>query len=100
MRILIAILIVLLAGLQYKVWFSDVGYLAAEKLRTKVMQQKVRSEALAVRNRLLTAQVLAFKEGLDAVEARARSDLGMIKPGETFYLVPEATPGTTPRNPW
>ena len=100
MRIFIAILIALLMGLQYKAWFSDVGYIAAQTLREKVAHQNARTEVLETRNRLLTAEVLALKEGLDAVEARARSDLGMIKPGETFYLVPEAIPGNMPRNPW
>ena len=41
------------------------------------------------RNRLLTAEVLALRSGHDAVEARARKDLGMVKEGETFFLVPE-----------
>ena len=50
---------------------------------------------MAQRNRLLTAEVLALQDGLDAVEARARSNLGMIKQGETFYhlLPPEQDPG-------
>ncbi len=100
MRVLIGILIVLLAGLQYKTWFGDVGYLAADALRVKVAQQKARTAELAKRNRILTAEVLALKEGLGAVEARARSDLGMIKPGETFYLVPEMLPGESRPAPW
>ena len=108
MRILIGITVVLLAGLQYKIWFGDVGYGAAEKLRMKVEQQHKRTAVLERRNRVLTAEVLALKEGLDAVEARARSDLGMIKRGETFYLVPEAVPevvpeavpGTVPKDVW
>lgn len=111
MRILIGIMIILLVGLQYKAWFSDVGYLAAEKLRVKVAQQHKRTIMLEQRNRILTAEVLAFKKGLDAVEARARSKLGMIKRGETFYLVTEgvpagvpevsaAVPGTDPEDSW
>ena len=91
MRILIGILLVVLAALQYKAWFSDVGYLEAERLRLKVAEQRQRAEVLEQRNRLLTAEVLALRRGLDAVEARARSDLGMVKEGETFYLVPDST---------
>ncbi len=100
MRILIGIMIVLLAGLQYKAWFGDVGYFAAERLRVKVAQQRQRTALLEQRNRILTAEVFALKIGLDAVEARARSDLGMIKRGETFYLVPEAVPGIVPKQTW
>ena len=100
MRVLIAVMVLLLAGLQYKVWFSDVGYLAAAKLRETVAQQHSRTAVLEQRNRILTAEVLALKEGLGAVEARARSDLGMIKRGETFFLVPDAASGTDRKNEW
>lgn len=97
-------MVILLAALQYKIWFGDAGYAAAEKLRVEVEQQRKRTAVLEQRNRVLTAEVLALKDGLDAVEARARSDLGMIKHGETFYLVPEvvpeAVPGTVPENVW
>lgn len=100
MRTLIGIMVILLVGLQYKAWFSDVGYLGAEKLRAKVLQQHQRTIMLEQRNRILTAEVLAFKKGLDAVEARARSDLGMIKREETFYFVPEPAPGIDPEEIW
>jgi cell division protein FtsB len=89
MRIVAALLIVMLLLLQYKAWFSDVGHRAANALRGQVDEQLVRSEQLEQRNRLLTAEVLALKDGLAAVEARARSDLGMVKKGETFYLMTE-----------
>jgi len=87
MRIIAAVLIVLLLLLQYKAWFSDVGHRAANALREQVDGQLARAEQLEQRNRLLTAEVLALKDGLAAVEARARSDLGMVKKGETFYLM-------------
>lgn len=89
MRLVNFILAVLLVLLQYKVWFSDVGYFAAERLRAEVQEQNNRGEGLARRNELLTAEVLALKGGVDALEARARNDLGMVKSGETFYLVPD-----------
>lgn len=87
MRGVIAILVVLLLALQWKAWFGDVGHLAAAELRERADAQRDRAELLAQRNRLLTAEVLALKEGYAAVEARARGDLGMIKQGETFCLV-------------
>jgi len=87
MRIVLGVMLTLVLLLQYKVWFSDVGYNAAASLRDQVADQGTRAEQLEQRNRLLTAEVMALKDGLDAVEARARSDLGMVKKGETFYLV-------------
>ena len=89
MRFVICILGVMLVLLQYKAWFSDVGYFAAERLRVEVEEQKTRGEVLARRNEILTAEVLALKKGVEALEARARNDLGMIKRGETFYLIPD-----------
>lgn len=87
MRLLLAVLVILLLALQYKAWFGDAGHLEAATLREQVERQRERAEVLAERNRLLTAEVLALKGGYAAVEARARSDLGMIKRGETFYLI-------------
>ena len=87
MKVFIGLLIFIAVLLQWKAWFSDVGYLAAQTLRDEVFRQELRGERLAERNRILTAEVRALKDGLAAVEARARSDLGMIRSGETFYLV-------------
>ncbi len=79
----------LLSGLylQYKYWFSDVGYFRERALGEEVSKQQQRLATQEERNRILAAEVRAQKHGLAAVEARARSDLGMIKEGETFYLV-------------
>ena len=90
MRVIVGILLVLLLVLQYKAWLGDAGCREAVALREQVARQNARAEMLAERNRLLTAEVLALKQGYAAVEARARSDLGMIGPGETFYLVPDS----------
>jgi cell division protein FtsB len=60
-RIVILILCIMLVLLQYKAWFSDVGYFAAERLREEVEEQRRRGEILARRNELLTAEVLALK---------------------------------------
>ncbi len=88
------IVMLLLAGsyLQFKYWFSDVGYFRDEALGEEVARQMQRLAALKERNRILAAEVRAQKQGLAAVEARARSDLGMIKEGETFYLVDSVEP--------
>jgi len=88
-RILLGILVILLLALQAKAWFGDAGHLEAADLREQVERQRQRTELLDERNRLLTAEVLALKDGMAAVEARARSDLGMVGPDEVFYLVPD-----------
>ncbi len=89
MRVFIATLIVVALYLQYKAWFSDVGYLAADALALEVEEQRRRTAILKQGNQILTAEVVALKNGPEALESRARSDLGMIKQGETFYLVTE-----------
>lgn len=93
MRVVMGIMVILLAMLQYKAWFGDTGHVAAAELARQVDEQRARAEVLEARNRLLTAEVLALKGGYAAVEARARSDLGMVKQGETFYLVPQRSAG-------
>ena len=89
MKIVTGALIVLCCSLQYKVWFSDVGYGALRQLEDAVNHQARRTEMQRQRNRILRAEVIELKSGHAAVEARARTDLGMVKKGETFYLVPD-----------
>ena len=88
------IIVLLLTGLylQYKFWFSDMGYFRIRALDAEVEKQNQRLHRLEERNRILAAEVQAQKHGLDAVEARARSDLGMVKADETFYLVNSERP--------
>jgi cell division protein FtsB len=76
-----------LVGLQVRLWFSDVGIFAQRDLETRVADQTRHTQELKQRNRLLAVEVQALKSGPAGVEARARSELGMIKEGETFYLV-------------
>ena len=86
-RFTLALLIVAVVALQYKAWFGDVGYFANAELEAEVAAQAQRTAVLNQRNRILTAEVLALQSDLIAVESRARANLGMIKEGETFYLV-------------
>jgi len=76
-----------LVGMQVRLWFSDVGVLARADLQTRVADQARRTHELEERNKRLAVEVAALKSGPAGVEARARSELGMIKNGETFYLV-------------
>jgi cell division protein FtsB len=87
MRILLAILIVLLVLLQAKLWLGDGGYRDVQRLKERVTQQEDENAELRARNDLLRAEVEDLREGLDAVEERARSELGMIREGVEFYLV-------------
>ena len=86
-RFTLALLVAAVLALQYKAWFGDVGYFSNAELQAEVAAQAQRTAVLTQRNRILTAEVLALQSDLIAVESRARANLGMIKEGETFYLV-------------
>lgn len=89
MKILIGILILLLIGLQYKLWLGDGSLSEVVQLSNELDLQKDKLRVLEQRNNILEAQVLDLQNGLDAFEEKARNDLGMIKPGETFIqLIP------------
>ncbi|MEF2148279.1 cell division protein FtsB [Aquilutibacter rugosus] len=85
--ILIGILALLLLLMQYSLWLGDHGETAVIQLRRVVAQQQHENEGLRQRNSSLAAEVEDLKSGEGAVEERARNELGMIKPGETFYRV-------------
>src|ERR1700726_4516204 len=89
-----AALAVAVVLLQYRVWFSEDGVREVERLTHAVATQRADNEQRAERNRQLAAEVRDLKAGMDALEERARSDLGMIAPNETFYQVVPARPRT------
>jgi cell division protein FtsB len=78
--------------LQYRLWFGSGGQREVEALQQQVRQQAHDNAGLKQRNEALAAEVEDLKSGEAAVEERARSELGMIKPGETFYRVVEPQP--------
>ncbi|MEW6998355.1 cell division protein FtsB [Colwelliaceae bacterium BS250] len=87
MRIITAILVLFLLLLQYRLWFgknSVSDYLA---LKASVVQQEQQNDKLVKRNKVIYADIFDLKNGLQAVEERARNELGMIKDGETFFRV-------------
>ncbi len=89
MKTLIIFLILVLIGLQYKLWFGDGSLSEVVQLSRELEIQKQKLQVLEERNRILEAQVLDLQNGLDAFEEKARNDLGMIKQGETFIqLIP------------
>lgn len=87
MRALFAILLLILVLLQLKMWFGEGGFSDVRRLEQRVEEQTEENEALAQRNRELRAEVEDLRQGLGAVEERARSELGLIKENEEFYQV-------------
>jgi cell division protein FtsB len=89
MKFLVAVLLLVLAGLQYRLWLSDDGIRSVLNLRQSVAAQTAENETLSRRNDQLAAEVKDLKEGLAALEERARTDLGMVGSNETFFQVVE-----------
>jgi cell division protein FtsB len=86
-RIFAAALLIAVLALQYRLWLSDSGIREVRRLQNAVAVQTQQNVELEERNEQLAAEVKDLKEGLDAVEERARSDLGMVGTNETFYQV-------------
>ena len=89
MRWVLLGLVLLLAWLQYRLWFGSGGSREVAALQQQVQRQARDNAGLKQRNDALAAEVEDLKSGEAAIEERARSELGMIKPGETFYRVVE-----------
>lgn len=92
LRIVLVLLLALLGWLQYRLWFGSGGQREVAQLQAQVARQRHDNAGLQQRNDALAAEVEDLKSGEAAVEERARNELGMIRPGETFYRViePEA----------
>ena len=82
---LFLILLLLLAGLQYRLWVGNGSLAQVTDLTQQIADQRAENEILLERNRVLDAEVLELKNGMETVEERARHELGMIKEGETLY---------------
>lgn len=93
MKILNSVLAGLLLLLQYQLWFGEGGFRAMWEIKQSRDAQKLENEALKERNAALEAEVLDLKQGLEAVEERARVEMGMIKADEVFYQI-LSTPGS------
>lgn len=91
MRTLWIILIFALFGLQYKLWLGDGNVHEWMALAQKNIAQQDINDKLKQRNQVLNAEIAELKSGDQALEEKARHDLGMIKPDETYYnLVDES----------
>jgi len=97
MRWLAAILLLLLLGLQYRLWVGNGSLAEVRALRDEIATQRAELERLRARNQTLAAEVRDLHEGLDALEERARSELGMIKEDELFLQIIENPIDDTPQ---
>lgn len=93
MRWLTVGLLALIGLLQYPLWLGKGGWLRVWDYDRQLLQQKEVTKQLEIRNAGLDAEVRDLKQGYDAIEERARFDLGMIKQDETFVQIPEKLAG-------
>ncbi|MBI4741276.1 MAG: cell division protein FtsB [Betaproteobacteria bacterium] len=89
MRWLSLALVALIVLLQYPLWLGKGGWLRVWEFDRQLQQQKEGSKKLEMRNAGLDAEVRDLKQGYDAIEERARFDLGMVKQDEVFVQIPE-----------
>lgn len=89
MKIVITVLIIILIGLQVRLWTGSGSFSEIDRLNSRVEVQAIENNELEERNNDLYKEVDELQTGLDAIEERARNDLGLIKEGETFYLIVE-----------
>ncbi len=87
MKILMLLLVVIVLALQFRLWVSSGGMREVWRLRHQVAAQQDVNEGLKERNRALAGEVQDLKDGKSAIEERARTDLGMVGPNETFFQV-------------
>src|SRR3989337_898541 len=101
MKFLAAGLVAVLVLLQYRLWLGDGGMREVHRLRAEIEVQRDQNSELKERNRTLSAEVQDLKKGTVAIEERARTDLGMVGRGETFYQVvpPKAAVAPEPARP-
>jgi cell division protein FtsB len=82
-------LVLVLSGLQYRLWVGEGSLAQVTELNRQIEEQKGENERLLERNRILEAEVMELKKGMETVEERARHELGMVKEGETLYQLAE-----------
>lgn len=89
MRILQSLLILIILGLQVRLWTGAGSFAEVDRLNKAIAVQEEENTALQGRNEELLREVEELKTGTDAVEEMAREDLGLIKEGETYYMIVE-----------
>ncbi len=89
MRWLAIALLVVIVLLQHPLWLGKGGWLRVWEVDRQLAEQKETNKVLELRNAGLDAEVRDLKQGYDAIEERARFELGMVKQGEVFVQIPE-----------
>ena len=93
MKWLSGLLLVLFVVLQYRLWVGEGSLAEVSRLKDEIARQEALNDRLEARNKLLENEVLELQQGVDSLEERARSELGMIKKGETYYqLIGQKSP--------
>ena len=92
MRVLAVVLVILIAAIQTPLWFGKGSWLRVWELDRQLEAQRQSNEQLRARNAALDAEVRDLKTGYDAIEERARSELGMIRQDEVFFQMIESGP--------
>ena len=87
MRLFSILLISVIASLQYSLWLGKGSWLKVWEVAQQIDTQKELNQRLRTRNTSLDAEVLDLKQGYDAIEERARNELGMIKQNEIFFQI-------------
>lgn len=88
-RVFVILLLLVVAGLQARLWTGQGSFAHVRSLDEQARQQAAENERRRQRNAVLKAEIRDLRQGLDAVEEIARSELGLIKKGETFFLLVE-----------
>ncbi|MCZ6502887.1 MAG: septum formation initiator family protein [Gammaproteobacteria bacterium] len=88
-RIIVAILVLMTVGLQARLWIGEGSLAHVSGLRIEVDKQISENNQKKWRNEILKAEIVDLRDGLEAIEAKARNELGLIKEGETFFLLLE-----------
>ncbi|MCL1067644.1 cell division protein FtsB [Shewanella olleyana] len=94
MKRLLLLLFILVGLLQYRLWLGENNLSQYMNLQKQIASQQESNNKLIARNQVLKAEIIDLKSGTEAIEERARNELGMVKEGETFYRVV----GNNPRN--
>ena len=87
MRILTLILIIIFILLQMDIWFKEDGKKRTEELNQMIDTQQQENKEMMIRNSELEQEIKDLKDGTEALEEKARTEMGMIKEGEEFYLI-------------
>ncbi len=98
MRWLLAILVLLLGVLQYRLWFAEGSLAEQHRLKLQIEEQTRINSDLQARNAVLEREVMELQSGKKGVEQRAREELGLVREGETFYQIVEK-PQPAPESP-